>query len=417
MSFFNLFGQNKQNLRDPYWEFNEVMHYRPKLNKGDFFRLSGYDFGWFVLEPLSDYIKDFEGELTKGKELSYGQKALYYWWYVDSQVTNGGFTQFYFNDYGKYAPTIIKSLRYIGENQMAELINRSYELYLKENRKIKDARDGTLESFSNLYKEIKDFEDLDNEYYNLNEQTIKNIEIYIRRNPNDFFLDEDGKEFDLSFTGNLKTYYLSKKQKEIIPLNKGIVSGTFKSYYENGNYKEIIEYLDGEQTGERMEFYENSHKKFTKETTAIPNHFLHSHYFENGNIKSIETYISESERVGKWLKFHSNGQMKSEAEFINGEFFIQNCWKEDGTQIMKDGTGLYIDEYSIWEGIVDRNEQEYLNYKRHGKQYSYSNGILTLYQEMINGKEHGVTKSYDEMGNLEEEIIYENGIEISCNKF
>ena len=415
MNFFNLFVQDKPK-DDPYWEFDKTTHYRPKLKKGDFFRLTGFDFGWFILEPISEYIQDIQGELTKGNTLSYGQKALYYWWYVDAQVTNGGFTQFYFNDYGKYVPTIIKALKHIGDNKMAELVNRSYELYLKENKKIKDARQGGLEGFSNLYKEVKDFEALDEEYYNLNEQTMKNIENYIRKNPNEFCLDEEGKEFDLSFVGDLKTYYSSEKPKEIIPLSNGFVAGTYKSYYENGNPKEIIQYLNGEQTGERIEYYENGNKKFTISKADIPNGYLHSHYYENGNLKSTETYISEYDRVGKWIQYHSNGQMKSEVEFIQGKFFVQNCWKEDGTQIMKDGTGVYVYDYSGWEGHLDHNEHEYKYFKRHGKQYTYTNGVLRLYQEMENGKEHGMTKSYDENGSLKEETIYENGVEKSRRK-
>ncbi len=415
MNIFNLFGQDKPK-NDPYWEFDQTKHFRPKLNKGDFFKLTGSDFCWFVLEPISDYIQDRKGELTKGKTLSFGQKALYYWWYVDAQVTNGGFTQFYYNDYGKYIPTIIKGLKHIGDLKMAELVNRSYEIYLKENKKIKDARQGGLEAFSNLYKEIKDFDNLDDEYYNLNDQTMKNIETYFRNNPNEICVDEDGKEFDLFFSGDLTTYYKDKNVKEIIPLSKGVIVGTFKSFYENGKPKEEIHYSNGEQTGERNEYYENGNKKFSISKSNNPSGYLHSHFYENGKLKSTAIYVSVNDRDGKWIQYYSNGQMKSETEFIQKEFFVQNCWKEDGTQIMKDGTGLYINEYSIFDGVIDRNEQEYKNFKRHGKQYSYSNGKLTLYQEMADGKEHGITKSYDKNGNVTEEIIYENGKEVSRKK-
>ena len=415
MNIFNLFGQDKPK-NDPYWEFDQTKHFRPKLNKGDFFKLTGSDFCWFVLEPISDYVQDRKGELTKGKTLSFGQKALYYWWYVDAQVTNGGFTQFYYNDYGKYIPTIIKGLKHIGDIKMTELVNRSYEIYLKENKKIKDARQGDLEAFSNLYKEIKDFDNLDDEYYNLNDQTMKNIETYFRNNPNEICIDEDGKEFDLTFSGDLTTYYKDNNVKEIIPLSKGVIVGTFKSFYENGKPKEEIHYSNGEQTGERIEYNENGNKKFSISKSDNPKGYLHSHFYENGNLKSTEIYISNNNRDGKWIQYYSNGQMKSETEFIQKEFFVQNCWKEDGTQIMKDGTGLYINEYSIFDGVIDRNEQEYKNYKRHGKQYSYSNGKLTLYQEMVDGKEHGITKTYDKNGNVTEETIYENGKEISKKK-
>jgi antitoxin component YwqK of YwqJK toxin-antitoxin module len=416
MNIFNLFGQDKPK-NDPYWEFDQSKHFRPKLNKGDFFKLTGSDFCWFVLEPISEFIKDRKGELTKGNTLSYGQKALYYWWYVDAQVTNGGFTQFYYNNYGMYVPTIIKGLKHIGDNKMAELVNRSYEIYLKENKKIKDARQGGLEAFSNLYKEIKDFDELDDEYYKLNDLTMKNIESYFRNNPNDICVDEDGKEFDLAFSGDLTTYYSDKKVKEIIPLSKGIIVGTFKSFYNNGKPKEEIYYSNGQQTGERIEYYENGNKKFSIAKSEKPKGNLHSHFYENGNPKSTEIYISEYDRDGKWIQYYPNGQMKSETEFINKEFFVQNCWKEDGTQILKDGTGLYINEYSIFDGVIDRNEQEYKNYKRHGKQYSYSNDKLTLYQEMAEGKEHGITRTYDDNGNIEVETIYDNGKEISKKKF
>jgi antitoxin component YwqK of YwqJK toxin-antitoxin module len=415
MNIFNLFGQDKTK-NDPYWEFDQTKHFRPKLKKGDFFKLTGSDFCWFVLEPISDFVQDRKGELTKGKTLSFGQKALYYWWYVDAQVTNGGFTQFYYNDYGKYVPSIIKGLKHIGDIKMAELVNRSYELFLKENKKIKDARQGGLEAFSNLYKEIKDFDNLDEEYYNLSDQTMKNIETYFRNNPNEICVDEDGKEFDLTFSGDLTTYYKDNNVKEIIPLSKGVIVGTFKSFYENGKPKEEIHYSNGEQTGERIEYYENGNKKFSISKSDNPNGYLHSHFYENGKLKSTQIYVSNNDRDGKWIQYYSNGQMKSETEFILKEFFIQNCWKEDGTQIMKDGTGLYINEYSIFDGVIDRNEQEYKNFKRHGKQYSYSNGKLTLYQEMADGKEHGITKTYDKNGNVTEETIYENGKEISQKK-
>jgi len=82
---------------------------------------------------------------------------------------------------------------------MAELVNRSYELYLIENKKIKDARKNGLEAFSNLYKEIKDFDELDDEYLNLNGQTIKNIELYIRKNSSEFCTNENNDEFDFPF--------------------------------------------------------------------------------------------------------------------------------------------------------------------------------------------------------------------------
>jgi hypothetical protein len=75
MSILKVFGQEKPK-NDPYWEFDKAKHFKPRLNKGDFFKLTGFDFGWFVLEPLSNFVKDKEHEIERGRSLSYGQKAF-----------------------------------------------------------------------------------------------------------------------------------------------------------------------------------------------------------------------------------------------------------------------------------------------------------------------------------------------------
>lgn len=441
MGILNLFGQDKPK-QDPYWDFDKQTHFRPQLNKGDFFKLTGFDFGWFVLEPISKFVKDRDHEIEKGKSLSYGQKALYYWWYIDGQVTNGGFVQFYYNGYGSYVPTIIKSLEYVGDKKMAELIQRADNIYQKNKKLMDKAREKDLFG-SDLYERLDEMSVLDKEYYKLNEKTMTKIEKYIRKNPNEICLDEEGKEFDMKFSGECKTFYSENAIKEIFYLENGVISGEFKSFYESGKIKEQIQYSKGEQTGERVEFYENGNKKYSIRKDAILIQVEHYWYYENGKPKKLEhklldkderigeykewydngqlaetgIYVSAHERDGKWLEFHSDGSKKLEAEFKNGKFLIQNCWNEKGEQTLKDGTGLYIYDYSGWEGHLDHNEQEYKNYKRHGQQKTFSNGVLSLYQEMENGIENGYTRTYYKNGKIKEEKVYKEGKEISTKNF
>src|SRR5688500_15852325 len=213
MGIFNFARQDKHK-DDPYWEFDESQHYMPKLNMGDFFRMAGFDFGWFVLEPISDFVNDKEGELTKAKSLSYGQKAFYYWWYVDAQVTNGGFVQFYYNGYEPYVPTIIKSLEHIGDKKMSDLVRRSENIYQKNKKLMDKARQKDLFG-SDLYDRLEEMSALDNEYYELNDKTMAKIEKYIREKPNEICLDEEGKEFNMQFSGEVRTFYSENKVKEI----------------------------------------------------------------------------------------------------------------------------------------------------------------------------------------------------------
>ncbi len=442
MNLLNLFGCKAQNENDPYWDFDKAKHFRPELNKGEFFKLSGFDFGWFVLEPISKFVKDKEHEIERGKSLSYGQKALYYWWYLDAQVTNGGFVQFYYNGYSPYVPAIIKGLEHIGDTEMANLVKKADKIYQKNKKLMNKAQESDLFG-SDLYDRLDKMSLLDDDYYELNEKTMSLIEAYIRKNPNEICLDEGGVDFDMTFTGLCKTFYENKVVKEEFKLKLGVINGEFKSFYENGKPKEKIEYIKGEQTGDRKEFYENGQLKYQITKLASESTFIHKWFYQNGNPKKLEskliengdrigeykewykngqlaekgTYVSAYERDGEWLEFYENGNKKVEAEFVNGEFRLKNHWNEKGEQTLTDGTGIYVYEYSMFGDDVNRNEQEYKNYLRHGKQKTYKNGTLSLYQEMENGVEHGITRDYYNNGNLKEEIVYKNGEVASKKEF
>lgn len=441
MAIFNLFRQDKPK-QDPYWVFEKQTHFRPKLNKGDFFKLTGFDFGWFVLKPISKFVKNIDHEVEKSKSLSYGQKALYFWWYIDGQVTNGGFVQFYYNGYGSYVPTIIKSLQYIGDIKMADLIQRAENIYQKHIKLMNRAKQKDLFG-SDLYEKLEEMSALDHEYYKLNDKTMTKIEKYIRKNPNEICLDEDGQEFDIKFSGECITFYSENAIKEIFYLENGVLSGEYKSFYESGKLKEQIQYSKGKQTGELVEYYENGNKKYSIRKDPILKQFENILFYENGKPKKLEhklldkdekigeykewyengqlaksgLYISAYTRDGKWLEFNNDGSKKLEAEFKNGDFLIQNCWDDQGKQTLENGTGLYIYDYSSWEGHLEHNVQEYKNYKQHGIQKTFLNGVLSLYQEMDNGKENGFTRNYYKNGKVKEEKVYKDGKEISNTNF
>ncbi|TVZ47462.1 antitoxin component YwqK of YwqJK toxin-antitoxin module [Olleya sp. Hel_I_94] len=444
INLLNLFGCKAQKENDPYWEFDKTEHFRPELNKAEFFKLSGYDFGWFVLEPISKFVKDKEFEIEKGKSLSYGQKALYYWWYLDAQVTNGGFVQFYYNGYGPYIPTIIKGLEHIGDNEMANLVKKADKIYQKNKKLMDKAQESDLFE-SNLYDRLDELSLLDDDYYEMNKKTMSLIESYIRKNPNEVCLDEDGKEFDMTFTGLCKTFYDNKKIKEEFQLEKGFINGEFKSFYDNGKPKEVIHYLNGEHTGEQKEFYDNGKLKYQVTKEPSKNIFIQEWYYDNGNPKKLESklieknerigeykewyengqlseteiYKSAYEREGDWLEFYENGNKKVEAEFINGKYILKNYWNEKGKQTLITGTG-YSEFYSksnFKDDTPELHYREYKNFIPHGVWKELKNDTLQRLVNYQNGKRHGKMEVYYNNGNLKEETIYENGNSVSTKKF
>lgn len=442
INFLCVFACTAQSSNDPYWEFIEEKHFKPKLNTGEFYTLTGFDFGWYVLEPLTQFIENFNYEIERGKSLSYGQKALYYWWYLDGQVTNGGFAQFYSNGYGHYVPAIINGLEYIGDTAMANLVKKAEKIYQKNKKYI----DGNVDDnwFSSAYDDkIDEISVLDDQYFDMNYQTMSLIETYIRRNPNEICLDESGKEVDMRFSGPIAGFYEDKNIKNEYNLELGVINGTFKSYYQNGNSKALVQFIQGKLSGEREEFYENGILKYKVEKDSSEELLIHTWYYENGNPQKLESklaeknkrrgaykewfengqlwrsgfYKSEFDRSGKWEEYYQNGHKRLEGEHIGMEYKLINFWNENGEQTLKDGTGNYEFEGQMFSDLYMRYENKYKDYKRHGVQKSFSNGILTHYQEMNNGMPHGITRSFYKNGNLEREIIYDNGRVVSNKTF
>ncbi|RYE56778.1 MAG: DUF4375 domain-containing protein [Sphingobacteriales bacterium] len=424
MKLFSLFG-TKEPKNDPYWEFDQERHFRPKINLGDFYRLTGYDIISLIVKPTSKFVGHGDTEKENARYLSYPQKALLFWLNVDGQVTNGGFVQLYYNRFGRYVPATIKGLLHIGDKTMAELIQKAEDIYQKNKRLMEKAMKKDLFG-SDLYERLSEMGELDTKYYKINAETLSNFEKYIRNHPDQFCVDEEGREFDMNYTGEYKVFYNSKKLKDHFYVASGLVDGVFTRYYENGNIQKQSNFIRGVPTGESSEYFENGNKKYTVSIDSESNQLECSSYYENGTPDQLEhkridknerigefkkwydngqlaesgTYVSAYQREGKWLEFFKNGQPRKEADFINGVFHLHNSWNEDGEQTLKDGTGT---------DYVGNMENQYKNYKRHGTQKMFSDGVLILYQEMEDGVLNGYTRTYYKTGKLKTETLYTAG--------
>lgn len=183
-------GQTKNQSDKPtkspmelYNTFDKDNHLQPAFDKTKFDTSHGWDFGWAILEPIN-IAKGDEDEILLSKRFSPGQKALYFIWYLDAEVTNGGFIQFYWNDYRKYIPPILEGLKLIGDTSMLDLVNKADKEYLANKEKFdSEKRKGDWEP---LYDNLKEFEAYDNIYYKTHDKTMELIEKYARQNPSEF---------------------------------------------------------------------------------------------------------------------------------------------------------------------------------------------------------------------------------------
>lgn len=183
-------GQNKKKSDKPayaptelYNTFDKDNHLQPSFDKSKFDTLHGWDFGWEILEPIN-IAKGDEQEIQLSKRFSPGQKALYFIWYLDAEVTNGGFIQFYWNGYEKYIPPILDGLKLIGDTLMIDLVNKADKEYQVNKEKFYSEKQ--KDDWGPLYDNLKKFEEYDSIYYKAHDKTMELIEKYARQNPDNF---------------------------------------------------------------------------------------------------------------------------------------------------------------------------------------------------------------------------------------
>ena len=131
----------------------------------------------------TDYEKEYETVMSWNKS----KQAVYMIWLLESEVNNGGYNQFYFNSSGQFYKHLPKMLKLVGAVKFADLTQRANNTFEKENPKITQHQDGTLEGFSKSYDD-NPLNKFDDEFYKLYEsENLQDIQVkYIRMHKTEF---------------------------------------------------------------------------------------------------------------------------------------------------------------------------------------------------------------------------------------
>jgi len=131
----------------------------------------------------NDYRKEYETVMSWNQS----RKAVYIIWYLEAEVNNGGFNQFYENSSGQFYKHLPDALKLVGASKFADLTLRANDTYEKENHIITQHMDGTIEGFSKSY-ENNPLNKYDQEFYDLyqTENLLKIQVAYIRSHRQDF---------------------------------------------------------------------------------------------------------------------------------------------------------------------------------------------------------------------------------------
>ncbi|RZJ50653.1 MAG: DUF4375 domain-containing protein [Chryseobacterium sp.] len=131
----------------------------------------------------ADYEKEYETVMSWNKP----RQAIYMIWALEAEVNNGGYNQFYFNSSGQFYKHLPDALKLVGANKFADLTKRANETFEKENPKITQHQDGTLEGFSKSYDD-NPLNKYDDEFYGLYKtENLQQIQVdFIRKNKKAF---------------------------------------------------------------------------------------------------------------------------------------------------------------------------------------------------------------------------------------
>ena len=108
------------------------------------------------------------------------EKAIYTIWWLEAEVNNGGFHQYFWNSAGDHADTAIRSLKSIGASKTASLLEKAIEIAF--GGKLPTSRVNRQNQLE-IDEEAKmnKLGDLDSEFYKYSENFYKLLDAYVAK--------------------------------------------------------------------------------------------------------------------------------------------------------------------------------------------------------------------------------------------
>jgi hypothetical protein len=134
------------------------------------------------LQVFTDaYLEAIEGKLTAENmsKLNGSQHTLLAWHFFSTEMREGGFVQLIQNGYGGYifGNPFAKAIKQFGAAELAKLIYKAKEIY--DPNKAALELETTEEEFNAMYVDFEVFDDLEEIYFDIEEQQTALIAAYV----------------------------------------------------------------------------------------------------------------------------------------------------------------------------------------------------------------------------------------------
>lgn len=98
----------------------------------------------------NDYENDFKIVTSLPKEF----QTIYATWWVEAEVNNGGFNQYFWNSAGQFSNQALEGYKLLNANSHAELMAEAIKIHREQEPKLKKFKEkDTMEAFSESYKD------------------------------------------------------------------------------------------------------------------------------------------------------------------------------------------------------------------------------------------------------------------------
>lgn len=142
----------------------------------------------FLQVFIDAYLEAIDGKLTAENmsKLNGSQHTLLAWHFFSTEMREGGFIQLIQNGYGAYIfeNPFAKAIKQFGAVELGKLIYKAKEIYDPNKKELE--RETTEEEFNAMYVDFEVFDDLEELYFDMEEQQTSLIAAYVDDHIADF---------------------------------------------------------------------------------------------------------------------------------------------------------------------------------------------------------------------------------------
>lgn len=142
----------------------------------------------FLQVFIDAYLETLGGELSPEKMslLNGSQHSLLAWHFFSTEMRDGGFVQLIQNGYGPYIfeNPFAKAMRQFGCVELSKLIYKAKEIYDANKKEL--TRETTEEEFNAMYVDFEIFDELEERYFDMEEEQTSLLAAYVDDHIQDF---------------------------------------------------------------------------------------------------------------------------------------------------------------------------------------------------------------------------------------